>query len=226
MEQQRHYDDQTQATYARASFGRRLTRGERPAVLVIDFQYGMTDPESPAGADMSEALESCRRILDTARGKGLLVVFTTAGWEASLADAGVFAEKAPNVAAALQVGTRWLEIDERLGVRDDELVILKKYPSGFFGTHLSSVLTTHHIDTVVLCGSTTSGCVRATALDLFSHGYPTLVPRDAVADRAAGPHEANLFDMDAKYVDVISSEEAIEYLRTVPDAVPAALATH
>jgi nicotinamidase-related amidase len=193
-----------------------LTRGENPAVVVIDFQYAMTDPESPAGADMTDAVENCRRILDTARARGLLVVFTTAGWEATLADAGLFREKAPVIAATFHVGTRWLEIDGRLEVREEELVIVKKFPSGVFGTHLTSVLTSHGIDTIVLCGSTTSGCVRATAVDLFSHGYPTLVPRDAVADRAPGPHEANLFDLDAKYADVISTEEAIEYLQSVP----------
>lgn len=215
------YDDQTHATYARASFGQRLALGDRPAVLVIDFQYGMTDPDSPAGADMTDAVENCRRILDTARAKGLLVIFTTTGWESNLEDAGLFVKKSPAAAARLQVGTRWLAIDERLDIRDDELVIVKKYPSGFFGTPLSSILTTHRIDTVVLCGSATSGCVRATAIDLFSNGYPTLVPRDAVADRAAGPHEANLFDMDAKYVDVTASAEAIEYLQRVPDLAPA-----
>jgi len=121
----------------------------------------------------------------------------------------------------LQLGGRWVEIDERLGRRDDETVIVKKGASGFFGTNLASVLVSQAVDTVVLCGATTSGCVRATAIDLLQYGWPTLVPRECVGDRAQAPHDANLFDIQAKYADVVSVDEAIAYLESVPATVEA-----
>jgi maleamate amidohydrolase len=210
------YDEQTQATYARASYGNRLRLGDRPAVLVIDFSYAFTDPASPLGADMTAAVESCRAVLDAARAKRALVVHTTTGYERHMKDAGLFTQKAPVVPEVLQLGTVWVELDERLGVREDEPVILKKFPSGLFGTPVLSLLVGNRTDTVILCGAVTSGCVRATAVDLFSHGYPTLIPREAVADRASGPHEANLFDMQAKCADVVPTEDVIAYLASVP----------
>jgi len=93
-------------------------------------------------------------------------------------------------------------------------VIVKKGASAFFGTNLSAILASLGVDSVVLCGATTSGCVRATAVDLLQHGYPALVPRECVGDRAAPPHEANLFDIQAKYADVVSLEEALERLES------------
>jgi nicotinamidase-related amidase len=187
---------------------------------VIDFSYAFTDPASPLGVDMTAELEACRAVLDAARAKRALIVHLTTGYEPHLKDAGLFAQKAPVVPEILQLGTRWVELDERLGVLDDEPVILKKAPSGLFGTPVHSLLVGNRTDTVVLCGCVTSGCVRATAVDLFSHGYPTLIPREAVADRAPGPHEANLFDMDAKYVDVAPADEVIGYLARVPSQAP------
>ena len=222
MSYEKQYDDPTHRTYERASFGGRLKLGERPAVLVVDFSCGFTDPECALGADMSSAVEACRRVLDAARAKGALIVYTTVGYAPHLKDAGLSIQKSPAV-AELQLNSRWLDIDERLGLREDEPVIVKKFPSALFGTPVTTIFTGHQIDTVILCGAVTSGCIRATAIDLFSNGYPTLVPRDCVADRAEGPHEANLFDMHAKYVDVVSSEEAIEYLRSVPDRAAAAV---
>ena len=109
---------------------------------------------------------------------------------------------------------RWIE--EASAVRgEDEVVILKKGASAFFGTNLPSVLVSQNVDTVVLCGATTSGCIRATAIDLLQYGYPTLVPRECAGDRARAPHEANLFDIQAKYADVVSVEAALSYLERV-----------
>ena len=99
--------------------------------------------------------------------------------------------------------------------------MLKKGASGFFGTNLATILLTQGVDTVILCGATTCGCVRATAIDLLQYGWPTLVPRECVGDRAQAPHEANLFDIQAKYADVVSVDEALEYLEGVPEAVTA-----
>jgi nicotinamidase-related amidase len=99
--------------------------------------------------------------------------------------------------------------------------VLKKGASAFFGTNLAAILVSQGVDTVVLCGATTSGCVRATAIDLLQHGFPTLVPRECVGDRAQAPHEANLFDIQAKYADVIDLSDALEYLESIPEHVPA-----
>jgi nicotinamidase-related amidase len=155
-----------------------------------------------------------------ARARGLPVVFTTIGYGPDLKDGGLWLQKVPAL-GELQVGGRWVAIDPRLEPREDEPVVLKKGASGFFGTNLASILLTQGVDSVVLCGATTSGCIRATAVDLLQYGWPTLVPRECVGDRAQAPHEANLFDIQAKYADVVSVDEALEFLEGVPDRVGA-----
>jgi maleamate amidohydrolase len=209
-------DEQAQEVYERARLGGSLTLGERPAVLVVDFSCGFTDPECALGAEMSDEIEATRRLLDAARTKGIAVVFTTIGFEPSLKDGALWIQKAPAL-ADLQLGGRWVEIDPRLERREDETVIVKKGASAFFGTNLAAILISQGVDTVILCGATTSGCIRATAVDLLQYGFPTLVPRECVGDRAEAPHEANLFDIQAKYADVVSVEDALEYLESVPD---------
>ena len=207
-------DEQAREVYAHAGLGASVTLGSRPAVLVVDFSCGFTDPECALGSDLTPQVEATRRLLDVARDRGLPVVFTTIGFDASLKDGGLWLQKVPTL-GDLQLGGRWVEIDERLGRRDDETVIVKKGASGFFGTNLASVLLSQGVDTVILCGATTSGCIRATAIDLLQYGWPTLVPRECVGDRAQAPHEANLFDIQAKYADVVSLEDAIAYLEGV-----------
>jgi nicotinamidase-related amidase len=208
-------DEQARRVYERARLGGSLTLGTRPAVLVVDFQCAFTDPEAVAGADLTEQVEAARTLLDAARAKGLPVVFTTIGYESHMKDAALWPEKGPAL-LQLELGSHWVDIDPRLGRRDDEPVIVKKGASGFFGTNLASVLISQRVDTVILCGATTSGCVRATAVDSLQYGWPTLVPRECAGDRAQAPHEANLFDMQAKYADVVSLDEALEYLASVP----------
>jgi nicotinamidase-related amidase len=215
-------DKQAQQIYQRAGIGHNVTLGSRPAVLVVDFSCGFTDPECTLGADMTEPVEATKRLLDVARGKGLPVVFTTIGYEASLRDGGLWLQKVPAL-GDLQIGGRWVEIDPRLEPREDEAIVLKKGASGFFGTNLASILISQQVDSVVLCGATTSGCIRATAIDLLQYGYPTIVPRECVADRAQAPHDANLFDINAKYADVVSVGEALEYLESVPSHAAAAV---
>jgi len=213
-------DEQAREVYAKAGLGESVTLGSRPAVLVVDFSCGFTDPECTLGADMSAAVEATKRLLDAARAKGLPVVFTTIGYEASLKDGGLWLQKVPSL-GELQIGGRWVEIDPRLDPREDETIVLKKGASGFFGTNLASILISQNVNSVVLCGATTSGCVRATAIDLLQYGYPTLVPRECVADRAQAPHDANLFDINAKYADVVSLEQALDYVESVPGKVGA-----
>ena len=159
-------DEQARQVYERARLGQSVTRGESPAVLVIDFSCGFTDPECALGADMTAEVEATRRVLDAAREKGVPVVFTTIGFEPSGKDGGLWLEKAPAL-RDLELGGRWVEIDPRLDRRDDEPIVLKKGASGFFGTNLASILVSQGVDTVILCGATTSGCVRATAIDLL-----------------------------------------------------------
>src|SRR5262249_12459030 len=183
---------------------------------------GFTDPECQLGADLSAEVEATKRLLDAAREKGFLVAYTTIGFEPSGKDGGLWMQKAPGL-AHLELGGRWVEIDPRLERPAGEPIVLKKGASGFFGTNLASILVSHGIDQVLLCGATTSGCIRATAIDLLQYGWPTLVPRECVGDRAQAPHEANLFDIQAKYADVVSLEDALEYVQSVPAALATAV---
>src|SRR5438552_1680757 len=132
-------DDEAKRVYERARLGASVTLGTRPAVLVVDFSCGFTDPECGLGSDLTAEVEATRRLLDAARARGLPVVFTTIGYEPSLKDAGLWVQKAPGL-AALQVGGHWVEIDPRLEPREDETVVLKKGASAFFGTNLAAIL--------------------------------------------------------------------------------------
>jgi nicotinamidase-related amidase len=150
------------------------------------------------------------------------VIYTTIGFEASLKDGGLWLQKVPTL-GDLQLGGRWVEIDPRLDPQEGETIVVKKGASAFFGTNLVAILNGSGIDTVILCGATTSGCVRATAVDLLQNGWPAIVPRECVGDRAQAPHEANLFDINAKYADVVSLEDALAYVESVPGRVGAAV---
>jgi maleamate amidohydrolase len=206
--------EETRKVYERARLGQSVTLGERPAVLVVDFSRGFTDPQCTMGSDLTREVEATSRLLDTAREHGIPIIFTTIGFEPNLKDGSLWLEKAPGL-KELIVGGKWVEIDPRLERREQETVILKKGASAFFGTNLPSVLISQGVDTVIMCGATTSGCVRATAIDLLQYGYPTLVPRECVGDRARDPHDANLVDIQAKYADVVSVEEALAYIESV-----------
>ena len=205
-------DEEARRIYAEARLGESVTMGSRPAVLVVDFSCGFTDPECALGSDLAAEVEATRRLLDAAREKGLPVIFTTIGFEPSLKDGGLWLQKVPSL-GDLQLGGRGVEIDPRLERRPEETLIVKKGASAFFGTNLAAVLISQRVDSVIMCGATTSGCIRATAIDLLQHGFPTLVPRECVGDRAQAPHEANLFDIQAKYGDVIELADALDYLR-------------
>jgi nicotinamidase-related amidase len=211
-------DEQARQVYERAGLGQSITLGSRPAVLVVDFSCGFTDPACTLGSELTAEVEATRQLLDAARAKGLPVVYTTIGYEANGKDGGLWLQKVPAL-GDLQLGGHWAEIDPRLEPREDETVIVKKGASAFFGTNLASVLISQHVDSVILCGATTSGCIRATAVDLLQYGFPAIVPRDCVGDRAQAPHEANLFDIQAKYADVVGLEEALAFVESVPGNV-------
>lgn len=200
-----------ETAYDEVDFGASVGLGDRPALLVIDLINAFTDPTTRLGADVTDVLERTERLLAAFREHDLPRYFTTVAFEESYGDAGRFIEKVPAL-QELRLGTEAVEIDERIAPVDDERVILKKYASAFFGTDLQTELTTDRVDTLVLAGVTTSGCVRATAVDSLQHGYRTIVPADAVGDRADGPHRANLFDIDAKYGDVVTTDHVLSHL--------------
>jgi maleamate amidohydrolase len=208
------YDAETDRTYARGTFGSASGFGARPAILVVDFCLGMTDPTSPLGSDMSSAIAATRRVLDVARERSVPIVYTTVVYARGCADGGAFVHKVPAL-RIFEEGGPWSAIDTRLQRRDTEPVIVKKFASAFFGTSLAALLTSLGTDTVIVTGSTTSGCVRASALDALQSGFRVIVPRECVADRAPGPHEANLFDLQAKYADVVCVDDLLVVLEKV-----------
>ena len=188
-------------------FGGDLGFGARPAVVVVDLVNGFTDPASPLGADLDAVVESTRTLLDAAREAAVPVLFTTVVYDdANERAAEVFLRKVPAL-AVLRPGSPWIEVDARLGRRDGEPVLPKAFASAFFGTPLASMLAGR--DTLVVCGASTSGCVRATVVDALQHGLAPVVPRECVGDRWDAAHEANLFDMQAKYGDVVPLSEAV-----------------
>jgi len=205
------------AYYEEHAFGGSVGLGDRPALLVIDLINAFTDPETDLGSNVDEVVAQTGRLLEAFRQRDLPRYFTTIAFEESYGDAGWFIEKVPAL-KELRLGTDAVAVDDRLAPVDDERVILKKYASAFFGTDLATELTTHGVDTLVLAGVTTSGCVRATAVDSLQHGYRTVVPADAVGDRAEPPHRANLVDIDAKYGDVVETEDVLAELSDDSDS--------
>lgn len=205
--------------YDTRGFGGRQGAGRRPAVVVVDFIEGFTNPESRLACEADAAVEATRSLLDAARAASVPVIFTTVCYtEDDLERAAMFVAKAPAL-ATLRPGSPWVEVDARLARRGDEQVLVKLFASAFFGTPLDGILRTAGCDTVIVTGASTSGCVRATAVDALQYGYRVLVPRDCVADRAIDAHTGSLIDIDAKYGDVTSVDEAIAVVEaTVPEA--------
>ncbi len=174
------------------------------------------DPSFQVGADQTGAVEAIARLLVPARTQGVPVCFTTVAYRPDGRDGGRFVEKIPALRELLVDAPAATEIDPRIAPVDGELVLVKKYPSAFFHTHLVSLLIADRIDTVIITGCSTSGCIRATAVDAISYGFRVAVPEEAVSDRWQGPHEASLFDIDAKYGDVLPLSEVVDYLERLP----------
>ena len=206
-------DDNLEANYKRA-FGKRIGFGKRPALLMIDFVEAYFDKNCPLYAGVEDALASALRLQAAARAHGVPVIYTNVVYDRRGINGGRFFQKSMvlhNFIAGNPMGA-W---PKGLVVRDDELVISKQYPSAFFGTSLASTLTTLGVDTLIHTGLSTSGCVRATCVDSCSYGFIPIIVRDAVGDRHSAPHEANLFDMDAKYGDVVSEAEILTYINSI-----------
>jgi nicotinamidase-related amidase len=201
----------TLAAYRKKGLAARVGFGRRPAVIVVDYILGFTDTRSPLAGRFEAELLATRKVVDAARRQGVPVFFTTVAYEPDFKDAGLFVRKVPSL-RWLREGSRWVEVDPRLRRRPSEILINKQYASAFFGTSLASTLNALRVDTLIVTGCTTSGCVRATVVDALQHGFRAIVPRECVADRAAGPHEANLVDIDGKYGDVVGLADVLARL--------------
>jgi len=202
------------AFFEARGFGQRIGFGEQPVVIVIDFMNAFTDPSMPLGAKLDAEVEATVQVLDAARAAKVPVFYTVAWYdEEDLADAGIWRRKQRGI-QTLAAGTPAVELDERLGRRPHEAIVVKKYASSFFGTDLVARLNSRRIDTLIITGCTTSGCVRATAVDAVQYGFVPVVVREAVGDRSQAAHEQSLFDLEQKYGDVVSLDEATSYLET------------
>jgi maleamate amidohydrolase len=203
----------------RPGFHGRAGFGDRPALLVVDLTVGFTDPQSPLACELDGVVEAVGRLLLEARGSGLPVVYTTVAYdEGGKRTAAAFIDKVPAL-LTLAAGSPWVEIDPRIAPQPGEPVLTKLFASAFFGTPLSSLLAAAGCDGVIITGASTSGCVRATAVDALQHGYRPVVPREAVGDRDPKAHEANLHDLDAKYADVVSVDDVLGRLEELAGAV-------
>ncbi len=200
--------------YATGGFGKSLQPGRRPALLVIDFVRAYLVPGSPLYAGVESARDACRDLLQAARVAGIPVLHTNVQYQRGGRDGGVFFRKVPAL-RCFEAGAHpeLAAFAEGLEPAEGETVITKQYASAFFGTPLASTLTSLGVDTVLIAGVSTSGCIRASTVDACQHGFVPLVVREAVGDRHEAPHSANLFDLQAKYAEVIGLEQAKEYLR-------------
>lgn len=199
--------------YEQSGFSARTGFGKKPALIVIDWSKAFTGiGVSPLAFDQADEIANAKPLLDLFRRKCLPVIFSTVIYSDDLSDGGLFMKKV--------TGNRYLtagpgaEVDDRIKPLKSEYLLIKKYPSCFFGTTLSSILLTKGVDTTILTGCSTSGCVRATCVDSMCSGFHTIIPKECVADRHPDAHNQSLFDMDAKYADVMPVSEVIDYIES------------
>jgi len=200
--------------YSKGNFGIRSGYGKRPAVIVIDMTYGFVDPSYPlsSGEMALGALEAIKHLLEETRKKGTLVIYTIglSGSSDTPAERGI--SRKSNLIKRI-TKPRENDIIDEIAPQQGDTIINKRKASAFFGTNLLSILVYHNIDTLIITGATTSGCVRASVLDAASYNYFVVIPEECVADRAIVPHKVNLFDIDMKYGDVTPLLDVVEYLR-------------
>jgi maleamate amidohydrolase len=201
--------------YEKAGFGGRLAFGAKPALLIIDVVMAYLEPASTLYAGVEAELACAIRLVEAARRGGTPVIFTNVVFQADGLDGGVFFRKVPALKAFLR-GSPLGDFPPTLQPKPGELVISKQYPSAFFGTSLAATLNAAGVDTVIMGGFSTSGCVRASALDALQNGFVPIVVRDACGDRDRRPHDANLFDIQAKIGEVVGEAEALALLEPRP----------
>ncbi|KAF9024822.1 isochorismatase hydrolase [Hymenopellis radicata] len=202
-----------QKDYTNAGFGHRIGWGKRPALVVIDMCKAYFLPGSPLTIPqpVGDVPGECKQLVEAARASGVPIIWTRQITHKSMYDGGIFYMKIKEPAQTFL--THYGEQLDDLQSSPDEIVISKQYPSAFFGTSLSSTLTSHGIDTVIVCGVSTSGCVRASTLDAMQHGFRPMVVGTACGDRTPEIQKANLFDMDSKMADVVTLEEALSKIK-------------
>jgi maleamate amidohydrolase len=197
--------------YAKQGFGASSGFGAAPALLIVDFVNGFNDPDMFGGGNIPAAIANTRRLLAFARKKGLPVCFTRVVYADDGADSGVFCMKAPKLGLLTEASAASQIVDDLAPIAGEH-VLRKTQPSAFFGTDLAAWLIKRRVDTSLVTGATTSGCVRASVVDSMSYNFRTILVEDCVGDRASGPHEANLFDMRQKYADLHTCDDVIARL--------------
>ncbi|MFD1038408.1 isochorismatase family protein [Virgibacillus byunsanensis] len=191
-------------------FGANVGFGEQPGVIVVDYINGFTDVNSPLGADLESELKATKRLLTLCRTREIPIIFTTVSYDPHQWDGGYFLKKVPAL-GVLSNDSPYVEVDPSLKWDPNkEPLLTKKFASAFFGTELQSLLSSMQVDTLLVLGCTTSGCVRATVVDGLQYGYRVIVPRECVGDRDRTAHEANLYDIHQKYGDVVSLDYVLE----------------
>ncbi|HUN23066.1 MAG TPA: N-carbamoylsarcosine amidohydrolase [Anaerolineales bacterium] len=199
-------------------FDNRLGFGKKPALLIVDFINAYTTVGSALFApDVVTAVQNTVPLLQKAHDKHIPVVFTKVLYASNGRDGGIFVKKVP-VLRTMVVGEPLAELVPELPPSEEDVVLVKQYASAFFGTSLAAMLTAEGVDTLLLCGCSTSGCIRATAVDGLQHGFRVMVPEECVADRHSAPHQANLWDINSKYGDVVTLAETLTYLDNLPPA--------
>ena len=197
--------------YEAQGFGQPLGLGERPALLIVDFIEGFADPEMFGGGNIAQAIGATVPLLALARRQDWPVAMTRIVFAEDGSDANLFSAKVPGLLALTEANPASAVVAE-LASRPGDLIVRKRLPSSFFGTDLAPWLTQARVDTLVIAGCTTSGCIRASVLDAMNHGFRPIVVSDCVGDRALGPHEANLFDMGQKNADLMTSDELLRLI--------------
>ena len=203
--------------YRRQGIGNPLGFGKHPALINVDFVNSFNDADWFGGGNIDDAVKRTVGLLDAARRNNIPVVFTRVIYADDGSNTGVFVEKAPGL-AKLTASHPMSQVVPELEPIDGELIVDKTEASAFFGTGLAAWLTYRGVDTVIVTGATTSGCVRATVVDACAHNFRPIVAEDCVGDRAMGPHEANLFDMGRKYADVMPRDEIVAVLDKIAAA--------
>ena len=195
-----------QTVYERQGFGQGLELTPPAGLLIVDFINGFADPDVFGGGNIRPAVEKTRKLLSLARERGWLVSYTRVVYSEDGSDANVFTDKVPGCLEFTETSALSQVVPE-LPPAPGDLVIRKQFPSAFFGTHLASSLAMHGVKTLFISGATTSGCVRASAVDAMCHGFKPVIVEDCVGDRSIAQHEANLFDMKMKYTQNMQLDE-------------------
>ena len=203
--------------YKKAGFFGQVGFGERPALLVIDMAKNWTDPSQIMGSDLSNVLSAIKRLLAVAREKKVPIFFTTMGFDPQLKELGQTSLRKTPQGSHMIRGSDHLQLEPELDRREDESLIEKQRGSAFFATNLLSMLLDERIDTVIVTGCSTSGCIRETVVDARNLNFHIIIPEEAVGDRSWSAHEANLFDMAARQADVVGVDEVLEYFTSLPD---------